>query len=165
MELIAKLGIDWKLLIAQIVNFFILLFILWKFVYRPVLDMLEKRSKTIEKGVRDAKQSEEQLKKIEELREKKFAEAEAKIGKMFEQAKSDAEIMKKDIVAAANAQAEDLLRRARIQIEEEKQKMVQDVKKEVAGFIVMATGKLLEREFSAADQQRLLDAVTKEAYS
>mgnify|MGYP001588456271 CR=1 FL=1 len=64
MELISKLGIDWKLLVAQIVNFFILLFVLYKFAYKPVLEMLEKRSKTIEKGIHDAKASEERLKEI-----------------------------------------------------------------------------------------------------
>ena len=48
-ELFSKLGIDWKLLIAQIINFLVLLFVLYKFAYRPILSMLEKRTKKIEK--------------------------------------------------------------------------------------------------------------------
>ncbi|MBI2638657.1 F0F1 ATP synthase subunit B [Candidatus Peregrinibacteria bacterium] len=163
MELIHKLGIDWKLLIAQIVNFFILLFVLYKFVYRPVLDMLDKRSKTIEKGIADAKESEQRLIHIEKMRETRMAETEKAIGKLLDQAKIDAEAMKKDIVAAAHAQSEDLLRRSRIQMEEEKQKMIQDVKREVTAFIMLATGKLLEREFSSADQKRLADVIASEA--
>ncbi len=165
MELLHKLGIDWKLLIAQIVNFAILLFVLYKFVYKPVLDLLEKRSKTIEKGIRDAKESEERLVKIEKMREERMAQAEKEIGRLLGQAKSDAEAMKKDIVEAANAQAEDLLRRAKIQMTEEKEKMIQDVKSEVTMFIVQATGKLLEREFSPVDQKRLADAVAQEMKS
>lgn len=162
MELISKLGIDWKLIAAQIVNFFILLFVLYKFAYKPVLNMLEKRSKMIEKGVHDAKASEERLKEIEETRRKVLDEAAREVGKLLEKAKADAEAMKKDLMANANEQAEDLLRRTKALIAEEKEKMTEDVKKEVAKFIILATGKILQREFSDADQKRLADAVALE---
>lgn len=162
MELISKLGIDWKLLAAQIVNFFILLFVLYKFAYKPVLDMLEKRSKTIEKGIHDAKASEERLKEIEQTRRKILDEASREVGKLLEKAKADAEAMKKDLMANANEQAEDLLRRTKALVAEEKEKMTEDVKKEVAKFIILATGKILQREFSDSDQKRLADAVALE---
>lgn len=162
MELISKLGIDWKLLAAQIVNFFILLFVLYKFAYKPVLDMLEKRSKTIEKGIHDAKASEERLKEIEQTRRKILDEAAREVGKLLEKAKADAEAMKKDLMADANEQAEDLLRRTKALVAEEKEKMTEDVKKEVAKFIILATGKILQREFSDSDQKRLADAVALE---
>ncbi|MBI4994616.1 F0F1 ATP synthase subunit B [Candidatus Peregrinibacteria bacterium] len=162
MELITKLGIDWKLLIAQIINFLILLFILYKFAYRPILEMLQKRSKTIEKGMHDAKASEERLKEIEQTRRSILDEAARSVGKLLEKAKTDAETMKKDLMAEASAQAEDLLRRTKAQVAEEKEKMTEDVKKEVAKFIILATGKILQREFSDADQKRLADAVALE---
>lgn len=165
MELISKLGIDWKLLVAQIINFFILLFVLYRFAYRPILEMLDKRSKMIEKSVHDSKASEERLKEIELTRQKMLAETEKEIGKLLEKAKADAEVMKKGIVAAAQEQGEDMLRRAKAQILEEKEKMTEDVKKEVVKFIVLATGKILEREFSAEDQKRLADAVAREVKS
>lgn len=165
MELLHKLGIDWKLLLAQIVNFFILLAVLYKFVYRPVLDMLEKRSKTIERGIADAKAAEERLIHIEKLRDEKMNETAKEIGRLLEQARSEAEAMKKDIVATANSQSEDLLKRARLQMAEEKEKMVEDAKREVAAFIIAATGKLLEREFSSVDQKRLATAVAQEIKS
>ena len=162
MELISKLGIDWKLLVAQIVNFFILLFVLYKFAYKPVLEMLEKRSKTIEKGIHDAKASEERLKEIEQTRRKILDEAAREVGKLLEKAKADAEAMKKDLMADANEQAEDLLRRTKALVAEEKEKMTEDVKKEVAKFIILATGKILQREFSDSDQKRVDDAVALE---
>ena len=61
MELITKLGIDWKLLIAQVINFFILLFVLHRFAYRPILKMLKKRTDTIDKSLSDVKQIEKNL--------------------------------------------------------------------------------------------------------
>lgn len=165
MELLSKLGIDWKLLIAQAVNFFILLFVLVKFVYKPVLEMLDKRAKLIEKGVHDAKISGERLTQIERERDTTMAKAQKEVGAMFEQAKADAEAMKKDIVAAARSEADDVLRKVRLQMAEEKEKMLYEVKTEVVGFIVEAAGKILEREFSHADQKRLQEVVSKEMQS
>lgn len=164
MELITKLGIDWKILAAQIVNFFVLLFILYKFAYKPILGMLEKRSKIIEKGVHDAKASEERLKEIEETRRKILDEAAREVGKLLEKAKADAEAMKKNLMTAASEQAEDLLRRTKALVAEEKEKMTEDVKKEVAKFIILATGKILQREFSDMDQKRLADAIASKKF-
>lgn len=165
MELITKLGIDWKLLVTQIINFFVLLFVLYRFVYRPVLESMEKRSKMIEKGVHDAKKSEEKLQEIERLRDQKMAETEKEIGRLFEKAKKDAESVKQELIVAANSQAEDLLRRSKLQIEEQQQKMVEEVKAEVTVFIVKAAAKILEREFNENDQKKLVNAISQEMKS
>ncbi|MEK9132245.1 MAG: F0F1 ATP synthase subunit B [Patescibacteria group bacterium] len=162
MELLTKLGVDWKLLIAQVINFFILMVVLYKLVYKPVLDLLDKRAKTIEKGVADARESEKRLQEIEKTRQEGMIQTRKEIGRMLDQAKAEADQVKKDLVTAAQAQADDLMRRTKIQIEEEKTKMISDAKHEVGTFIIKATGKLLEREFSQADQSRLSQAIMKE---
>ena len=69
-ELITKLGIDWKFLIAQIVNFLVLLFVLYKFAYGPILAMLEKRQKKIEKGLKDAEAATKNSKKAKKSKKK-----------------------------------------------------------------------------------------------
>lgn len=165
MELLTKLGIDWKLLLAQIVNFFILLLVLYKFAYRPILAMLDRRTKTIEKSLQAAKEGEEKLAKADLLREEKIAQAEKEIGKLIESARSDAEVMKKEIIATANKQAEELIKRGKLQLQEEKEKMITDSKHEVSLIVVSATSKMLQREFSPADQKRLLDAISREIKS
>lgn len=162
MELISKLGIDGKILLAQIVNFAILLFVLFKFVYRPVLDLLEKRSKKIEKGIHDAEEAGNRLLQADKMKDEKIGQAEREVGRLIEDARKDAETMKKELLAAAQAQSEDLLKRARLQMNEEKDKMMSDIKKEVTMIVVQATGRLLQREFSQTDQKRLLDAISKE---
>lgn len=162
MELIEKLGIDWKLLIAQIVNFSILLFLLAKFVYRPVVQMMEKRAKTIEKGVADARASGEKLARIEKLHDERMAQAEREIGTMFEKARADAEGLKKEIIGVAHAQSQDLLKRAELQLKEEKKAMMEELRSEVVSIVISATGRILEREFSSADQKRLMDALSRE---
>lgn len=162
MELLTKLGIDWRLLVAQIVNFAILLAVLRAFVYKPVLEMLERRSKTIEKGLRDAKEGEEKLNKAEKFQDEKIAQAEREVGRILESARHDAEKISKQIVVDAHTQAEDILKRARFQLEEEKVAMMEALRRHVTDLIITATGKILKREFSDSDQKRLSEALLKE---
>ena len=68
MELLSKLGIDWKLLLAQVVNFGILLGVLTVFVYRPLLDLLDARRERIAKAMEDAGRIEGQKKEMEQIR-------------------------------------------------------------------------------------------------
>lgn len=162
MELLSKLGIDWRLLIAQLINFAILIFVLYKFVYHPILNLLEKRSAMIAKGIDDAKKSEEVLKNITETEIEKMKETEQKIGKMLLSAKTDAENLKKGILAEAQKQGDDLLKRASLQIAEEKEKMISEAKSEVTNYAFQIAAKILEKEFSQENQQKLVHALAKE---
>lgn len=157
MELLSKLGIDYKLLIAQIINFTILAFVLYKLVYKTVHDTLDRRSKIIEKGIHDAKASEDKLMKINEMSEQRMAETEKHIGALLEKARKDADVTKEEIVTAANAQSEDMLRRTRAQIAEEKEKLMQEITSSVGTLVIKLTTKILESEFTDADQKRLAD--------
>ncbi len=163
--LLTKLGIDWKLLLAQMINFFILLGILYKFAYKPVLDLLDRRSQMIEKGMKDAKESEERLMKVAQLEKERIAATEKEIGRMFEKASTDAETVKKEIVAQAQAQADEMLRRTKLELTEEKQRMIEDIKKEVTSLVIALSEKLMRREFSAGDQKRLSEAIIQEMKS
>lgn len=57
MELLNALGIDWKILLAQFVNFAVLVFVLWKFAYKPIFKFLEDRKNKIEEGIKNAEQA------------------------------------------------------------------------------------------------------------
>jgi F-type H+-transporting ATPase subunit b len=156
-ELLTKLGIDYKLLIAQIINFLVLLFVLWKFAYKPVLAMLEKRTKKIEKGLADA---EEAGKKLEESEEKqkeilKVARAEAK--KIVEKAREQAEKSKSEIAAEAKGHAEKIIADAKAEIEREKQKTIAEIKSEIGGLVVAATEKVVGEKMDSEKDKRLIE--------
>jgi F-type H+-transporting ATPase subunit b len=76
-QLLSQLGIDWKLLIAQAVNFFLLLIILKMFVYGPLTKMLHERRARIEEGLAKAKEADERLRDINHLAVQKIKDAEA----------------------------------------------------------------------------------------
>jgi F-type H+-transporting ATPase subunit b len=72
---ISALGLNTKLFLAQLVHFLIVALIFWKWVYGPLVKMIEKRSENIEKGLKQAKEAQEQLNKIEAERDDLLKEA------------------------------------------------------------------------------------------
>jgi len=162
MDLIDKLGIDLKLLIAQAVNFLILLAILTKLVYRPILKLLDKRKKMIEQNVEDTKKIEERLTKIEEEKEKIISDASKKAMEAIEKAKKEAEEEKQKILMNAKKEISSLAERYRAQLQEEKKQLTQEVKAEVAALIIASSEKILRKEFKKDDQKRLEEAIKDE---
>ena len=86
-ETLQSMGIQWPKLIAQAVNFAIVLFILWKWAYKPVFAVLEARRQKIAEGVADAEKSTAQLAKTEADRKAILAQAGDQANKMIEEAR------------------------------------------------------------------------------
>jgi len=162
MELLHKLGVDWMGLLAQVINFFIIVLILRKFVYKPVLELLHKRSKMIEKSVNDAKEIEEKLEKVEVETSKKLTEAEKKATGILEEAKKEAEKQKESMKADTNQEIEKMIEKGKQNLLAEKDKILGDIKSEAASFILLASQKVIGREFSDDDQKRLQNVIQDE---
>ena len=162
MELLTKLGVDWKLLIAQIVNFTILLAVLSYFVYRPLLDLLDARRARIAKAMEDVKRIEEQNRRMEELRVEQLKKVDQEVGAMLERAKRQAETMRDEILTGARRDADTLLDKGRRQLEDDRVRVMNEAQKTLAAMIVRMTEKILEREFSPNDQERLLHGLEKD---
>ena len=157
MELLSKLGIDYKLLIAQIVNFLVLLFILYRFAYRPVLAMLEKRARRIEKGLKDAAEAKKELeaayKKEEEILKKAHREAKNIIEKMHKQA----EKAQAEIIVETKKQTDKMVKDAKVQIEREKEKTVQEIKAEIGSLVVAAAEKVIGERVDEKKDKELIE--------
>ena len=162
MELLTKLGVDWKLLLAQIVNFTILVSVLGFFVYRPLLDLLDARRERIRKAMEDAKRIEKQNSQMEEFRLEQCKKVDQEVGAMLERGKLQAEKMRDEMLSAAKREADLILAKGRVQLEDESARVFHDVQETLAQMIVRITQKILEREFSPADQQRLLQGLEKD---
>lgn len=165
MELLAKLGIDWQLLIAQLINFGILLAGLTFLVYRPVLRVIDERRERVRKSMEDAKRIENQKKELDEFRVEQMRKIDQEVGLFLETAKTQAEAAKKEILASAEKEAVHLLAKAKQQISEERARMMHEVQDTLLSAIISMTEKILEREFSDADQKRLLASVEKNLHS
>lgn len=162
MELIAKLGLDWKILVAQLVNFGLLLTVLTLFVYRPILRLLDDRRERVRKAMEDVKAIENQKREIEQFKVEQFKKIDEECGRFLEAAKTQAETTKQEIVTAAEQEAKALLDKAKQQIADDRQRLMTEAQSALAALIIRITEKILEREFTPADQSRLLAQLQKE---
>lgn len=149
-ELIHNFGIDWKLLIAQAVNFFVLLFLLQKFAYGPILKMLHRRKEKIEGGIRFANEAEEKFRMSEKERERVLIQARGEALAIVSSSEDTAKKRGAEIVAESNKKVEAIVLGAKRTIEEEKAKMGEEVfhdaKELVREGIKRVIGKLPAKE-------------------
>lgn len=122
-ELVAHLGIDWKLLLAQAVNFFVLLFILKRFAYVPIMKMLKDRRDRIAEGERFCAEAEEKLKSSGMEREKIIAGANSEALETIKKSQARAKELQVDILKESAQKGEAIIVEARKRTEEEKAKM------------------------------------------
>lgn len=161
MELLQKLGVDWKLLLAQIVNFTILLAVLTFFVYRPLLRIIDERRERIRKSMEDAEQIAHAKENITRAHEEALRNIDRECGAFLENAKNEAERAKADILRTADMEAQALLAKGREQLRAERAQAMREMQKSLATAILQMTENILEREFSPRDQERILTSVER----
>lgn len=154
-ELIKHFGIDWKLLLAQAVNFLILLVVLKKFAYGPILKVLKKRKDEIERGLKFTKEAGERLEQIEEEKEAVLKEARGEALGIVSQAENMAKIRKDEIVGEAAKKSGAVVAEAKRVIAEEKAKMGEEVYESAGELVRLAVAKVLGK-MPAKDRDSVL---------
>lgn len=155
MEILSNLGVDGRILLAQIVNFFILLWVLNRFVYRPLLAFLEKRTATIEQGLKDAKQAKEQLESARDEEEKIRQQAHQEAKALLVQAETAAKQQRELAITETKTKIDQMLAAGEKKLAEERTKMFAEVKGELAQLVVLATEKVLQTKVDSAEGARL----------
>jgi F-type H+-transporting ATPase subunit b len=155
-------GISWPFLLAQILNFSIVAFILWRFAFKPVLATLDERQKKIASGLQYA---DEMKAKLEALQQESIASAkrsQAEASKVIDEARKAAkEFLDKQTQEAA-AKASDILVKAQQVIDLEKKKMLAEARTEIARLVVVTTQKVLAKELSDSDRSRYNESAARE---
>ena len=162
MELLDNLGVDGPKLIAQLINFGIVLLVLWKFAYKPVLEMLENRRQKIAQSMDEAEQIKTELAETQAERDKVMAEANQRAEKLIADAKEAAKQVGEAEGQRAVKQAEEIIRKAREATEADRERMLSELKAEVGRLVVETTAKVSGKVLTAEDQQRLIDETNKE---
>jgi len=157
-ELIHQFGIDWKLLIAQGANFFILLAVLTIFVYRPLVRLMEERRKKIEFGLKGAEEAEKRLGEIEEIKIHKIAEADKKAVEIIGGAEKNAGKRVAEILTEADKKADSILLEAEKTSERKKQEELERLSKEANSLIKEAIIKTVELDPRAIDETLIAKA-------
>lgn len=147
------LGIQWSVLIAQMVNFAILLFILSRFVYRPILKVIDNRRELIAESAKKALEIDRRKEVIGHERTAILHKADEEAGTLLERAKAEAEAMSAEIEKSARAHAAQMAAKGLQQLENDRAVMVKEIQNKLAHAIVLSAEKILRREFSKEDQE------------
>ena len=160
-ELITTFHIDWKLIVAQLVNFAIILFVLKKFAYGPVMKLMNDRAKKIEKGLHDAEAAGKKLTEIEKEEKDILQQARAEAQKIAEKSENQAVKNAENIIALAEEQRKKMLQEAKEQLEVEKKKIVSEAKAEVGALIVQAAEKIIDEKMDSKRDKELIEKAIK----
>ncbi len=159
-ELIHNFGIDWKLLIAQVVNFGIVVFILHRFAYKPIIRILKIRKEEIEKGLLYTEEAGRRLSGAESEKEKILSMAREEGLKIVKNAEMEGKKRKEEIVKEAEIKAEKIMADGRKTVLIEKESMEKTVKNEAEELVSLALAKVLRKmEPDLRDRALVAEAV------
>lgn len=156
------MSIEPSTLIFALINFFILLFCLKKFLYKPLFNMLDERAATIAKNVDDAEQARDEANALKAEYEASLKEAQTKAQEIIQNANKLGEETRAEIVAKAREEAARASEKAREEINREKEQALKDLRAEVADLAVDAALKIIGRNVTVADHENLVNEFIKE---
>lgn len=146
----------WKLAF-QVVNFLILLFLLNRFLFKPILARLDERQAKISRGLEDAEAASRDREQARAEREAAVEEARSEAQAMIARSTKIAEDTRNEILATARADAEKVTQRAREEIRAEKEQAMAELRAQVADLALAAAGRLVKAEMDGPTQRRLVE--------
>lgn len=155
-------GISWSLFISQCISFLIVAALLYKFAYKPILDILEQRRATIAAGLANADKIREELARTEAARQEVLDKANAQANNLIQEARDAATKVLEHESQKAIAQAEQIISKAREATVSDRNKMMTELKAEIGRLVVETTGKVTGKILTMEDQKRLIDDTNKE---
>jgi F-type H+-transporting ATPase subunit b len=157
MEILKTLGINGWDFTLHTINFIVLVFLLTKFLYRPVVSMLDERSRTIRDSMEQAERVRKEAEQAESERATMLADARREIQEMMTRATQTAERIQADARADAQLQAQRIIERAQQEAAAERAQSMSDLRREVAGLAVMAAERIINKNLDDATQRQLVD--------
>jgi F-type H+-transporting ATPase subunit b len=156
---------DPGLFIWTIVVFLVLLTLLRKFAWRPLLQALEARQQAIRQSLDDADKAKKELQRLQEESAQIVKAARVDAEAIVSRSRSDGERLKEEIRQKARSDAESIVRTAERQIQLETQQALRQIREEAADLSVAIASKLIQRNLSREDNQRLIDEALKQIES
>jgi F-type H+-transporting ATPase subunit b len=156
------LSADPGLIVWTIVTFLLLLGILWKFAWNPILGALDARELAIQKTIDDAERLQAEAEAVLQEHQKRMAEARAEGNRILDEARQAGDHMKKDILEKARVESEKVLERAHRQLELETEQAIQTIRAQAADLALRAAEKVIERSLTDADHRRFADEAIAE---
>jgi F-type H+-transporting ATPase subunit b len=150
-------------LIAQLLIFLVMLGVLYRFAWGPLLKILNERRERIQQGVEATERAKRELEEAERERQVKLEEARREAQAILDRIAKQGEDLRKELETKAREQAEGLIARAGAEIHQEREKAVQDLREQVADLAVMAAGRIIGESLDAKKHRELIERTIEEA--
>lgn len=160
--LVGQFGIDLKLIVAQAINFIVVAYVIWRFAYKPVIAALDERQRKIAEGLQFAEEAKLQLAETERRQAEVLREANLKAQEIFHEARQNARAFEERMKSETSFQLDEMRQRAESANEVHRQKMLTDVRQEVARFVIEIASRVLRRELGSEEKARLDKAAATE---
>ncbi|MCD8483008.1 MAG: F0F1 ATP synthase subunit B [Verrucomicrobia bacterium] len=161
-DLANTFGVDWRIILAQIVNFALVAYLLWRFAFKRVMASMEERQKQIADGLRFADESKLQLAEAEKTKAEIIRAAQAEGQEILREVKEKAQAFHDQQTKETSQKVEEMLQRGREANELERQKMLSEVRREIASLVVLTSAKVLRSELQDVQKQRINEAAAAE---
>jgi F-type H+-transporting ATPase subunit b len=157
MELFAKLGIDWRLLIAQLVNFVILFTALTFLLYKPLIAALDKRRAKIAESLANAEKIGDELTRANAESERIVAASRVESLRISSEAAKRAEALRVTAVEKTRNEVSEIIASGKAQLGAERDAMMSEVRRAAAELIALATEKVINEKMTSAKDKSLIE--------
>jgi F-type H+-transporting ATPase subunit b len=153
---LGSLGIDGKIFLAQLVNISVVIFVMWKWVYRPLLKVMDERTKKIEQGLHDAKESTLLRQRAGDEKDQVIVEARLKAKAIIEEAQAKAQEEGVLLLDKSRREVNRLLDQGREQLRKEKDEMIDQIKSDIGGLLALAVEKIAQEKLDEVKDEKLI---------
>jgi F-type H+-transporting ATPase subunit b len=157
------LGINLSTLLAQIINFVLLLGLLYLVAYKPIMRMFDERSRKVKESMEQTEYIKEKAAQVEEESKKRIEEASKEGQEVVARAVRTGEEARQKAQQEAKQDAEALIVRARMEIQRERDETIDELRKQVADLTILAAGKVIERSLDKEEHRQLIDKVLEDS--
>ncbi|MCP4713647.1 MAG: F0F1 ATP synthase subunit B [Deltaproteobacteria bacterium] len=162
MELLEPLGLDFKLVAIQLFGFLILWWMLKKFLFGRVVELIQKRGDEIKGAYEDNERVRDEVQALKADYEKKLQEAREEAAAIIQKATEQAEKAGQEIVESTRQEANQIKERGLAQIEQEKKKIVSEIRTDVINLSVEIARRLIAKSIAPDEAEKLTDDVIKQ---
>lgn len=160
-----KIGVEPVALLTQIINFLLMVLILSKILYKPILKMLDERKKKIEEGLKYTEKMQLEMEKLEKKKAEVLDKAREEVKKIVEEGKKAGKSVEADIIKSAHEEAKQIIESGKKEIDSEKAKMLKNLHRETVDVSVRMAEKILKDVLSQEDQKLIIDKKLKQIAS
>lgn len=149
-------GLNVKVFIAQLVNFGIVVLVLWKWVLTPIAKKLAEREAKISEGLSFSEEMTKQKEEMEKSLKEELSQAKIRASEIITEAKKEADKLKAETLESTKQEEQKILQRAKEELHEAEASALNDAKNHIAELVIQATQKVLEKKLDPATDKEII---------